>query len=353
MQYNSYSNSRSINRESYRRQTERPKKNQKGFTRVAILMAIVGVLVWLSSSIIGIGQVQADANQPEILSGIPGYCLDVHHSGTKAGTPIDTWQCNGTHAQSWQISRNRILNRDKYCLDTLNSKVILNRCTNSPSESWSRKGIGIINNSTHLCLSLPGGKTNKQLIIASCNNLNSLSELWTPSQWTGVPLNRISTPSCNQKLLGQRVACFAQRQWVAWQTEPKIHLALLSDYTDSNPYEEWCADFVSYVYMEAGAPFTNGERNGWDQYNANDIQYMGFSYHQANSGYIPKAGDVAYFNYAGGHVEIVSKGGLHPTFIYGDSGVKDPVTGNGNMAENQITSDGSNGHLVYYLSPIN
>ena len=326
-------------------------RNQKGFVRLAILMSIVGFLVWSAYSLAAIGQAQADVNQPEILSGVSGYCLDSYHGGTKSGTIIDSWLCNGSKAQRWQFSQNRVMFLGKYCLNQVNSTAVLSTCSKSSSDLWVRHGVGLENDANHQCLALPNAKTGHQLVTVSCNNMTSVAKVWTPSEWTGKPIAQMSSPSCSQRQLGARVACFAQRQWLAWQTEPQIHKALLNDYTDSNPYEEWCADFVSYVYWEAGAPFTNGERNGWDQYNANYIRYMGFTYHSASSGYIPKPGDVAYFNYSGGHVEIVVSGGKHPTFIYGDSGVIDPVSGNGNMAENQITSDGHAGHIVYYLSP--
>ncbi len=352
MPYYSYNNFQSPNRPSARREPLNSKKNQKGFTRIALLLSLIGILVWAGTAIASIGRVHADANQPEVLAGKPGYCLDAAHDGTKYGTAVNSAPCNGSPSQYWQISGNKILNRGKYCLSLLNSKAVIGACANMAS-LWHSDGVGIKNDSTNQCLWLPNGQTDAQLIVAGCNGLTSLNEVWTTSVWTGLTLEQMSSPACSQKQLGLRVACFARRQWLAWQTEPKIHEALLSDYTDANPYEEWCADFVSYVYKEAGAPFTNGERNGWDQYDANYIRYMGFTYHSATSGYLPKPGDVAYFNYSGGHVEIVVSGGRHPTFIYGDSGVKDPITGNGNMAENQITSDGSAGQLVYYLSPNN
>jgi hypothetical protein len=155
---------------------------------------------------------------------------------------------------------------------------------------------------------------------------------------------------CNVGTKGDQVACYAKRQWAAWQSGSAIHEALLTDYTQGNTNEEWCADFVSYVYKEAGFPFENGERNNWDEYNANNVQYMGFTLHPAGS-YLPRPGDVAYFNYPGGHVEIVVSGGTHPTFVYGDAGTIDPATGNGDMTENSFTSDGTAGQVVYYLSP--
>jgi cell wall-associated NlpC family hydrolase len=146
------------------------------------------------------------------------------------------------------------------------------------------------------------------------------------------------------------VACYAEKEWTTWQSGGISHDTLLNSYTNGSPDEEWCADFVSYVYKEAGYPFTQGSSNGWDENNANYIQYMGFAMHSASSGYVPKPGDIAFFNYNAGHVEIVVSGGSHPTFIYGDSATIDPTTGNGQMKANTILSD-SDGQIVYYLSP--
>ena len=77
---------------------------------------------------------------------------------------------------------------------------------------------------------------------------------------------------------------------------------------------------------------------------------MGYTIHYASTGYLPKPGDVAFFNYSAGHVEIVISGGKQPTFIYGDSGTIDPTTGNGQMKANTILGNVS-GQVVYYLSP--
>jgi hypothetical protein len=139
-------------------------------------------------------------------------------------------------------------------------------------------------------------------------------------------------------------------QWALWQANPNGHTGLLTQFTDGNSYEEWCADFVSYVYKISGYPFQNGERDNWDEYNANNLVNLNFTVHNAGS-YIPKPGDIAYFDYSGGHVELVVTGGSHPTFIYGDSGTTDPMTGNGEMNEDTLTNDGSAGSVQYYLSP--
>jgi len=329
--------------------------NKKKRKLPLVVLIICAILIWGVSDLTSNVFAQVQTYQPEIAADIGGYCLDDYHAQTKPGSLVDSWPCNGTLAQNWSVVNNRLINNSHYCLGVNGSKVVMDSCkeSNKKQITWYRDVVGFQNQFNHQCLSLPNGKTDLQLITISCNGLTSINESWTPNFWHGSAINQSSSPICNQSNLGLRVACFAQRQWVAWQSEPKLHSVLINYYTDNNSYEEWCADFVSYIYAEAGAPFNGGERgaNGWDQYNANDIQYMGFNYHSANSGYVPQAGDVAFFNYPGGHVELVVKGGTHPTFIYGDSGTIDPETGNGDMAKNQILSVANSGSVVYYLSP--
>lgn len=329
----------------------KPKENPlKDLLRKFFLAVIVAGMVWGGLSIASIGNAIADGSLPDIISAKAGYCIDDYKDATKAGSLVYSWQCNGGEAQDWSFKGGIIEKQGLYCLAANAKQVVIDSCRKgSAAESWNRDGVGLQNGASQLCLSL-GAKTDQPLVLAKCNT-NEVSQNWTPSVWSGQSIYDTSSPNCNQFNLGQRVACFAERQWLAWQTEPRLHGVLLSDYTDGNSNEEWCADFVSYVYREAGDPFSGGERNGWDEYNANNIEYQGFNYHPANGGYVPKPGDVAYFNYLGGHVEIVVSGGKHPTFIYGDSGTIDPQTGNGDMAKNQITAVAGEGQLEYYLSP--
>jgi hypothetical protein len=186
-------------------------------------------------------------------------------------------------------------------------------------------------------------------VLASCKYLTEPSETWVAATWHAHDAQG-AVVTCMTGSEGDRVACQAAKQWVIWQAGAVQHTTLLNEYSDGNGYEEWCADFVSYVYKAAGYPFDQGERQGWDEYVADAVQYENFTYHPAGS-YIPQPGDVAYFNYPGGHVEIVVIGGVNPLFIYGDSGTTDPSTRNGDMAENSITNDPAEGQVLYYLSP--
>jgi hypothetical protein len=220
-------------------------------------------------------------------------------------------------------------------------------CNGSDGQVWLRDQGGYQNPNSTLCLSASTKNPHQSLFIATCNNLYDSYETWSPVVSSNS--SKILTYNCSGSE-GQLVACYAEKEWTTWNDKTISHEQLLSSYTDGAPYEEWCADFVSYVYREAGFAFTQGSADGWDENNANYIQYMGFTMHMAGSGYRPQPGDVGYFDYNGGHVEIVISGGSHPTFIYGDSATIDPSTGNGQMKTNTIIGN-EYGQIVYYLSP--
>jgi hypothetical protein len=295
---------------------------------------------------------------PEIRSGITGYCLDDHQNSTAPDALVDTWRCNGTAAQRWSVSTNGSIVHNGSCLsiDTadknLSNAVVLSRCTGAADQEWSAGIFGYENDSNGLCLNAPGSNTDTQLNTASCNQLTKPNEVWATATWQSSDQNNAPNSSCSSLTGGPRVACFSAEQLSVWQSNTISHESLLNNYSDGNAYEAWCADFVSYIYKQAGEPFTNGERDGWDEYLADNIQNMGFTMHDPQ-GYTPQAGDVAYFDYPGGHVEIVGIGGKKPLYIYGNSGIIDPKTKNGEMAEDTIQQNafGVSGQLEYYLSP--
>jgi hypothetical protein len=281
----------------------------------------------------------------DIKSGVSGFCLDAHNDQLN-NAEIDSWGCNGSRAQNWTVTISSIQHDNNYCLSVLDNGthsgdlIVLQTCNAAAGQVWLRDQSGFKNPNSGLCLSLPESQTGKQLILASCNALNEQAEIWLTK----------ADPSCSNDTKGQKIACEAIQEWTRWQSGTPSHEALLNSYTSQAPYEEWCADFVSYVYKEAGYPFTGGETNGWDENIASNIQYMGFTMHPASQ-YVPHDGDVAFFDYQGGHVEIVVSGGSTPTFVYGNSATIDPSTGNGQMQSNTITHDGSEGQIMYYLSP--
>ncbi len=223
-----------------------------------------------------------------------------------------------------------------------NSPVVLDRCDQSPGQVWILYKSGFINPNSGKCLSVAGSYSTK-IVIDNCPDKSQPNSIWEYSDRSSI-YNCIGSKS-------EILACKATEQWNIWTSGSINHETLLNEYTDGNPNEEWCADFVSYIYNISGSPFINGNNAPWDENDANQLSDMGFSYHDLNSGYLPSPGDVAFFNYPGGHAEIVISGCKHPTFIYGDSRNIDPATGNGQMESNTTTSVDGLGQLAYYLSP--
>ncbi|HUD10393.1 MAG TPA: ricin-type beta-trefoil lectin domain protein [Candidatus Saccharimonadales bacterium] len=301
---------------------------------------------------ISLSRNHVSAESSRIKSGVPGYCLDLHDNTDSSGTIVDNWGCNNSSAQDWVARDITVTHDNKYCLmvqangRTPGTKVEMNLCDGSPGQVWLRDQTGFYNPNSGMCLSSSATKPTAQLYIDNCSALSTPQGVWTTT--TSLNKGEVSTSVCDGSG-GAKVACNAVKEWTAWQSTGADHEALLTTYTDGAPYEEWCADFVSYVYKESGYPFTQGEADGWDESNANNVQNMGFTMHSASSDYIPKPGDVAYFDYNGGHVEIVVSGGKNPTFVYGDSATIDPSTGNGQMMANTIAHDNT-GQVIYYLS---
>jgi hypothetical protein len=338
-----------INTSTRRRPLDLPTQNGSAFSSLlfglVLLVCLFGVFKVVERHVL--------ADSPKITSGLSGYCLSDNNGKTAANTIVNAQKCNGTTAQDWVANISTITHDNNYCLavqnngENVGTKVVLNNCNGSPGQVWLRDQTGFQNPNSGLCLTTSQTQPTNQLFISNCNNLLNPQQTWEPTMADNEDNSNLSCTGTE----GEKVACYAIKEWTTWQSGTPNHEALLNVYTDGVPYEEWCADYVSYVYKKAGYPFTQGDTDGWDENVANDIQFMGFTLHPADSGYIPQAGDVAYFDYSDGHVEIVVSGGSTPTFIYGDSATIDPTTGNGQMLTNTILQKGSEGQVIYYLSP--
>lgn len=84
-------------------------------------------------------------------------------------------------------------------------------------------------------------------------------------------------------------------------------------YTDGNA-EPWCADFISWVYKEAGQPFSGGLSDGWRIPGAQSLPAWlkaNGKWFDKGSSDTPMPGDVVYFIWGGDgdddHVGIVEK----------------------------------------------
>jgi hypothetical protein len=316
----------------------RPQLSQQPKTHKLRLSVIFMVAFILGISLLrGGSHASSFISENAIRSNLGTYCLEADDNN------VNLVDCSKNAGQNWAVTFDNIVSADKTCLSVgQNNSVSLASCNSSANQVWLRNKQGFINPNLHDCLSVSGSSSSYKLGVSSCNDLSSANEMW---QLNSTNLN----PSCIGDQ-AQLVACYAVKEYARWQSGDEKHETLLNFYTDGASYEEWCADFVSYVYKEAGYPFTNGNADGWDENIADNIQNMGFTLHTSPN-YVPQAGDVAYFDYAGGHVEIVVSGGKTPTFVYGNSATVDPTTGNGQMETNAKTSDGNLGQVTYYMSP--
>jgi hypothetical protein len=110
--------------------------------------------------------------------------------------------------------------------------------------------------------------------------------------------------------------------------------------------EPWCADFVSWVYKEAGEPYSNPHSGSWripgtvtlrEYYQANG------RFKPADSGYTPQVGDIMLY-------DRPSRFGQHVNFVVkNDAGVITTVGGNerGGIRVNVHTDPESSGFLGY------
>jgi hypothetical protein len=312
--------------------------------RLSKLVAALVLVITISVSLIVNGTSHAGTSGAPIKSGWNGFCLDDYKGKTNdTGNQVDIWQCNNSPAQDWQLSMTKIKHADSDCLNVVNnSKIDVETCSDNPSQVWLRDNSGYLNPNTGLCLSADVTGQGQLLSLGSCTQLLSPNQTWHPT-------SDYKTFNCPKDQPGA-VACNAVKQWDNWQTNGSSHISLLNKYTGNSSYEEWCADFISYVYKESGYPFTKGNYASWDENDANQLRNMGFTLHLAGE-YLPKAGDIAFFNYNDGHAEIVIVGGKHPTFVYGNSATIDPTTENGGMATSTVLNLPKLGHIEYYLSP--
>lgn len=150
------------------------------------------------------------------------------------------------------------------------------------------------------------------------------------------------------RILNAATSEIGQKEW-----SPRV-----LSYSENNK-ENWCADFVSWVYMKAGYPFNAGASNGRSSWriplvylkvngvpNLRDYAISKNAYQTKESGYIPAVGDIVLFTRNGrSHTGIVeryevpsknSPGGLYT--IEGNTSTQDVARRSYNI--NDATIDG-------------
>ena len=320
----------------------------KSFSKFKIIASLFAVL--FISCFININLNKASADSIRIVTKSE-YCIDLYHGNVSNDAPVMLWTCDKTSAQSWTENLSTITHDEKYCLSVSDkfiknkNSVVVQSCNGGANQVWLNSKNKLYNPDTQMCLTTSMGN-GSQLIVDNCNKKNLLT--WNSEDMSGAVISR--NLNCNKGDRSYKLSCNAIKQWEDW-VDSNNHMDLLSKYTINSTYEQWCADFISYIYKEAGFPFKSAVA-GWNENVAVNLQNYNFTIHDATSGYVPKSGDVAFFDYDnGGHVELVVSGGSKPTMIYGNSGRIDPQTNNGDMRANTIMQIKDKGSLIYYLSP--
>ncbi|MCP3063187.1 ricin-type beta-trefoil lectin domain protein [Myxococcus sp. K38C18041901] len=99
--------------------------------------------------------------------GLAGKCIDVDHSNTANGTPIQLWDCNGTNAQKWTFHGDGTLRAFGKCMDvtwgsTANGALIqLHDCTGNPAQQFVLSGAGdLVNPQANKCVDVAEWNSN-------------------------------------------------------------------------------------------------------------------------------------------------------------------------------------------------
>ncbi|HEX5447787.1 MAG TPA: serine hydrolase [Candidatus Saccharimonadales bacterium] len=157
-----------------------------------------------------------------------------------------------------------------------------------------------------------------------------------------------STSTQGLSTIRQNVVCIAQQEltkWTSGQLKPGTGNLIYSQ----NAPQDWCADFVSWVYDQANYPLEPDP--GWRVPLVKTIKEIGqneqnFHWHPI-SGYIPKPGDIA-IHFSGGiysHTNIVvGVRGNDVTLIGGNQG-------GGDFTQSVVSTSTLNSNIVGYVSP--
>lgn len=160
----------------------------------------------------------------------------------------------------------------------------------------------------------------------------------------------------NLSQVRQNVVCIAEQELALWNNGTMKPGTDFEKYSDGND-QLWCADFVSWVYNQAGYPFTGGDSGGWRFAGVIQIYEIGnlnqkFHYHPSG-GYTPKPGDMAIHYtsaqqyYHVNMVDSVSTGKI--VLIGGDQhGGGSAET---NVVNNEIISSPNDDNIIGYVGP--
>lgn len=166
----------------------------------------------------------------------------------------------------------------------------------------------------------------------------------------GVPSGSGAVPGLSVR---QNVVNIAQQELTLWQNQPGYPTPTFSQTGylkySQNRAEQWCADFATWVYDQAGYPLRPDPQ--WNVGYVPNIQSIGQqekNFHWHSSNYAPRPGDLAI--HGSSHVNIfISSNGQTSTYIGGDQG-SGPYPGGSNVSIETGNGYYSNG-ITGYVSP--
>lgn len=161
----------------------------------------------------------------------------------------------------------------------------------------------------------------------------------------GVPCTNIPTDTSN---IRQKIVALAQVELGLWQSGALVPGTGYKKYSHGRS-EDWCADFSSWIYNQAGIPLSKSA--GGNVPAVSGIQGIGIQtgrYHPAG-GYTPQPGDLVIRKNGVSHVNIViSVSGNSMVVIGGNQG------GNGSFDRSKVTQYTdrvNNGQISGFVSP--
>lgn len=192
--------------------------------------------------------------------------------------------------------------------------------------------------------------------ISSTGSSSSCPSSSTPINCT---LSNTSSTANNISQIRQKVVCIAQAELALWKSQPNYPApTAMTDpnftYAQSgylkysqNQKQEWCADFVSWVYNQANDPLAPAPN--WRIPAVSGLQSAAqnssnFTWHPINSGYTPQPGDIAIHGANHANIFISSTNGVN-TYIGGDQG---PFPAPGGTI---VSIDNQTNDITGYISP--
>ncbi|WP_405869914.1 RICIN domain-containing protein [Streptomyces zaomyceticus] len=223
-----------------------------------------------------------------IVSEHSGSCLDVKEKSTRAGAVVHQWGCQEDSGGS-QVWEPRLVERHE-------------------GQTW----VNLVNKRSEKCLDIAGGsqKNGAQAVIWACSGAENQKFAIDESA-----LGRaLPDPQPPRPPVGQRIAKIAQQQL---DDDSRNHAERSGNTPPCNYYTgqiqsrneacgngwkrgEWCADFVHWVWGQAGGIQGLDKINGL----AESLKTYGTAHgtwHEAGAGYAPQPGDAVVYQDSNGN----------------------------------------------------